>query len=60
MLENKYNKLINANDLLNLIYAIDEEVLDCDRISISKIKELIIELPCINPTKVSKFKVIDT
>lgn len=58
--ECKYNKLINANDLLDLIYNIDPgDVFDCDRISISKIKELIINLPSIDPTKYSKFKIND-
>lgn len=57
--KSKYNKLINANELLTLLYSLDEEVLDCDRVSISKIKELILELPYIDSTKIPRFKVND-
>lgn len=59
MSENKYNKLINANDLLNLIYALDKKILDINKISISKIKELIIKLPRIDPTKIPRFQLWD-
>lgn len=58
-MSDKYDKLINANDLLESLYNLDEEVLDCDKVSIFKIKELIIKIPRIDPIKIPRFKIND-